>query len=145
VGDTGAGGGVPAIIRLYPPLRKEDERNMVIPYNKSLKEISKNLRRNSTEAERRLWNRLKLRHLGFAFYRQKPIGDYIVDFYCPKARLVVEVDGGQHLNAETNGNDKVRDKYMRGLGLDVLRFSNLEVMNDLDKVVEKISKNLPSI
>ena len=74
----------------------------MIPYNKNLKELSKSLRSNLTEAERCLWIRLRLKHLGYVFYRQKPIGDYIVDFFCPKAQLIVEVDGGQHFSSETS-------------------------------------------
>jgi very-short-patch-repair endonuclease len=114
----------------------------MIPYNKNLKEISKILRGNLTEAEKCLWTRLRLRHLGYAFYRQKPIGDYIVDFYCPKARLVVEVDGGHHFTTETKSNDKLRKEYLNSLGLIVLRFSNSEVLNNTDKVAEAIQKIL---
>ena len=115
---------------------------MVVPYNTNLKQISKDLRRKPTEAERCLWKRLKLKHLGYAFYRQKPIGDYIVDFYCHQVKLVVEVDGGYHSNAETPGNDKVRNAYMKNLGLTVLRFFNSEVLKNTDKVVREISKHL---
>jgi very-short-patch-repair endonuclease len=115
---------------------------MVIPYNRNLKEISKSLRSKQTEAERCLWKRLKLKHLGYVFYRQKPLGDYIVDFYCPKAKLVVELDGGQHFSTETAINDRVRDEQMLGLGLNVLRFSNSEVLKNTDKVVVKIREQL---
>ena len=110
----------------------------MIPYNKSLKELSKGLRGNPTEAEQCLWARLRLKHLGYMFCRQKPIGDYIVDFYCHKARLVVEVDGGQHFTGDTTSNDRVRDEYMRSLGLTVLRFSNSDVLNNTDSVTETI-------
>jgi very-short-patch-repair endonuclease len=115
---------------------------MVIPYNKNLKELAKNLRVKLTEAERCLWERLRLKHLGYIFYRQKPIGDYIVDFYCPKARIVVEVDGGQHFTEETIKNDRLRDEYMRSLGLTVLRFSNSEVLKNTEAVAEAIYKIL---
>jgi len=112
----------------------------VIPYNKNLKEISKNLRCKPTEAERCLWKRLRIKHLGVIFHRQKPIGDYIVDFYCPEAKLVVEVDGRYHYGAEATANDNVRDDIMHNLGLPVLRFSNSEVLNNTDIVVAKILK-----
>ena len=115
---------------------------MVIPYKKNLREISKNLRSQPTEAERRLWRRLRLKHLGYVFHRQKPIADYIVDFYCSKVKLVVEVDGGYHTSAETTANDKVRDEIMRNLGLTVLRFSDSAVLNNINKVVETINKIL---
>jgi len=117
----------------------------VIPYNKNLKEISKSLRDNLTEAERCLWTRLRLKHLGYAFYRQKPIGDYIVDFYCPKAQLVVEVNGGRHFAAEAANNDRIRDEYMRSLGLTILRFSNSEVLKNTDSVAGRIYEALEKI
>ena len=110
----------------------------MLPYNKKLKESARELRANLTEAERCLWTRLRLKHLGYMFCRQKPIGDYIVDFYCHKARLVVEVDGGQHFTEDTASNDRVRDEYMRSLGLNVLMFSNYEVLKNTDGVTEAI-------
>jgi very-short-patch-repair endonuclease len=115
---------------------------MAIPYKNNLREISKTLRSQPTEAERCLWTRLKLKHLGYVFHRQKPLGGYIADFYCSKAKLVVEVDGGYHSNTEITGNDKVRDEIMRNLGLTVLRFSNSEALNNTDRVVETINKIL---
>ena len=117
----------------------------MIPYSKNLKELSKSLRGNVTEAERCLWARLRLKHLGHVFYRQKPIGEYIVDFYCPKAKLVVEVDGGQHFTVDKASNDRVRDEYMRSLGLTILRFSNSEVLNNTDSVAETVYDFLGNI
>jgi very-short-patch-repair endonuclease len=117
----------------------------VIPYNKNLKELSKSLRDNLTEAERCLWARIRLKHLSYVFYRQKPIGEYIVDFYCPKARLVVEVDGGGHFTEDEASNDRVRDEYMRSLGLTVLRFSNSEVLKNIDSVAETVHELLVKI
>jgi very-short-patch-repair endonuclease len=117
----------------------------MLPYNKHLKETSRQLRANMTDAEKCLWAKLRLKHLGYVFYRQKPIGDYIVDFYCPKARLVVEVDGGQHFTAEAANNDRVRDEYMRSLGLTVLRFPNSDVLKNTDSVAERIYEVLEKI
>ena len=116
----------------------------MLPYNKNLKEISKSLRVNLTEAEQCLWTRLRLKHLGYVFYRQKPIGEYIVDFFCPKAKLVVEVDGGKHLTKVEAVNDRVRDEYMRSLGLIVLRFPNSEVLKNTDNVARMIYKKMTS-
>ncbi len=110
----------------------------LIPYNRNSKQSSRNLRNNQTEAEQCLWERIRNNHTGYKFYRQKPVGDYIVDFYCPKAKLIIEIDGAQHFTAEGIGNDKVRDEIMRGIGLTVLRFRNSEVMGNTDKVVESI-------
>jgi very-short-patch-repair endonuclease len=114
----------------------------VIPYNKKLNEPARFLRGNLTDAELCLWDRLKLKHLGYAFNRQKPVGDYIADFYCRKAQLIIEVDGGRHFSKDTVDNDKVRDEYMRSLGLTVLRFSNSEVLKNTDRVVEIIYRRL---
>jgi very-short-patch-repair endonuclease len=110
----------------------------MLPYNANLKQPARELRENMTDAERCLWARLRLKHLGYMFCRQKPIGDYIVDFYCHKARLVVEVDGEQHFTEDTAYNDRIRDEYMRSLGLTVLRFSNSEVLKNTDGVTEAI-------
>ncbi len=118
---------------------------MMLPYNKNLKEPARELRDNMTDAEKSLWIRLRLKHLGYIFCRQKPIGDYIVDFYCHKARLVVEVDGGQHFTEGTASSDRVRDEYMRSLGLTVLRFSNYEVLRNTDGVAGKIYELLGKI
>ena len=114
----------------------------MIPYNRKLNEPAKNLRSNLTDAEDCLWDRLKLKHLGFVFNRQKPIGEYIADFYCRKAKLIIEVDGGRHFSKDTVDNDRVRDEYMRSLGLTVLRFSNSEVLKNTDRVVATIHRQL---
>ncbi|MEI9476912.1 MAG: endonuclease domain-containing protein [Deltaproteobacteria bacterium] len=79
---------------------------------------------------------------GKQFYRQKIIGNYIVDFYCPKAKLVIEIDGGQHYSEEGIVKDKIRDHYLKGLGLRILRFSDREVFENSDGVIEKVLENL---
>ena len=79
---------------------------------------------------------------GYKFYRQKVIGNYIVDFYCPRAKLVIELDGGQHFMDEGIERDKERDRYLSSLGLKVLRFTDKEVINELSSVLEKIYENL---
>jgi very-short-patch-repair endonuclease len=115
----------------------------MVLYNQNLKRFSKELRRNSTDAERRLWSKLKLRQLnGFQFYRQRIIVNYIVDFYCPKAKLVIEVDGGQHYYGKTQEKDLKRDVYLRSIGLKVLRFSDREVLTNIEGVGECILDNL---
>jgi very-short-patch-repair endonuclease len=110
----------------------------MIPYNRELIQPAKELRRHMTKEEKCLWQRVQLNHLGYKFYRQKPIGDYIVDFFCPKAQLVVEVDGGHHFTEIGKGNDRLRNEHMKSLKLNVLRFTNSEVLNNTDKVVETI-------
>lgn len=93
---------------------------------------ARELRRGMTLAERTLWRVLKDRQLGgFRFRRQHPVGPYIVDFVCLEAGLVIEVDGGQHMDAAT---DRVRDAFLQREGFHVLRFWNNEVMANLDGV-----------
>ena len=92
-----------------------------------------------TDAEHLLWSRLKGRQLkGCQFYRQKVIGNYIVDFYCPKTKLVIEADGGQHYSEEGKVKDMARDDYMKSIGLRVMRFSDMEIIENLDEVIETI-------
>ena len=109
------------------------------PYNKNLKQASRDLRNNMTQAEKLLWSRLRNKQiLGMQFYRQKPILNYIVDFYCPAANVVVECDGSQHYTIEGLEADRIRDKALAQLGLKVLRFDNGQVMGQLDDVVALI-------
>ena len=115
----------------------------MIPYNKKLKIISRELRDNMTDAERHLWSKLRMKQLkGYQFYRQKPIGDYIVDFYCPRAKLVIEIDGSHHFVGETIEYDRIRDAYISSLGLRVLRFTNMEISNNIDGVIDNILENV---
>lgn len=94
-----------------------------------------------TEAEKLLWSRLRGKQLsGLQFYRQKPILNYIVDFYCPSANLVIECDGGQHFTEEGLEADRIRDEALEALNLRGLRFSNLQIMNQLEEVISVIFK-----
>lgn len=96
-----------------------------------------------TEAESFLWQRIRRKQLkGRQFYRQKNIGDYIVDFYCPSAKLIVELDGGQHYTEEGMNRDQIRDKYLENFGFSVLRFSDREVFKNIEGVLERIFEHL---
>jgi very-short-patch-repair endonuclease len=96
-----------------------------------------------TEAESFLWQRIKSKQLkGRQFYRQKNIGNYIVDFYCPSAKVIVELDGGQHYTQEGISRDQVRDKYLESLGFTILRFSDREVFKNIEGVLERIFEQL---
>lgn len=109
------------------------------PYNKNLKQASRDLRNNMTEAEKMLWSKLRGKQiLGLQFYRQKPILNFIVDFYCPVANLVIECDGGQHYTIEGLEADSIRDVALVELGLRVLRFDNQQIMNETDVVAQVI-------
>ena len=97
-----------------------------------------------TDAELHLWFRIRRKQVkNYQFYRQKNIGNFIVDFYCPAGRLVVEVDGGQHYSEGAIEGDRNRDAFLQSLGLKVLRFSDGEVFKDTDAVLEGIYKALP--
>jgi len=114
-------------------------------YNKKLQLLARELRKNMTEAEKLFWLRSKRKQIaGFQFYRQRIIEDFIVDFYCPMAKLVIEIDGGQDYSGKEQRNDEVRDKRLSSLGLKVLRFSNLEVLQNIDGVLEQVYNNLKS-
>ena len=109
------------------------------PYNTNLKQPSRDLRNNMTDAEQLLWRKLRRKQiLGLQFYRQKPILNFIVDFYCPAANLVIECDGGQHYTAEGLEADRARDQALVQLGLNMLRFDNRQILTEIDGVVEKI-------
>ena len=115
----------------------------MLPFNKKLKTLARKLRKNMTEAESFLWQRIRRKQLkGRQFYRQKNIGDYIVDFYCPSAKLIVELDGGQHYTEEGVNTDQIRDKYLENFGFSVLRFSDREVFKNIEGVLERIFEHL---
>lgn len=115
----------------------------MIPYNKNLKPLSQHLRTECTDSERKLWSHLRGKQLdGIQFYRQKIIGNYIVDFYAPKMNLVIEVDGEQHLEVENLEKDRMRDEFLWKQGLTVLRFSNFQVLQEMEGVLRIIEERL---
>ena len=110
-----------------------------IPYNPKLKDRARELRRNMTVAEKRLWICF-LRNVKHNVLRQKPLDNYIVDFYCPKLKLVIEVDGESHCTDEGKAYDEVRTQILEGYGLKVVRVKNEEVMNEFETVCEILRK-----
>ena len=105
--------------------------------NKSLKEFSQQLRTAPTKEEFLLWNNF-LRKYPLQFRRQYIIGNYIADFYCHKAKLVIELDGSQHYDPEEAEKDRIRTEHLQSLGLRVIRFTNLEVQRQFSAVCETI-------
>ena len=95
-----------------------------------------------TEAESALWKYLKSNGLGHKFLRQHIIGDYIVDFLCRDKMLVIEVDGGYHSERTQQEDDAVRQQWLESIGYKVIRFSNEEVLFNLDKTINTIMFNL---
>ena len=111
----------------------------MLKYNAHLKDNARRLRRSLTDSEAALWARLRNKLLlGIQFYRQKPLGEHIVDFFAPRAKLVVEVDGSQHLGGEHALKDRSRDRCLASLDLKVLRFNSREVLEESGAVVEAI-------
>ncbi|MBI4743833.1 MAG: endonuclease domain-containing protein [Actinobacteria bacterium] len=105
-----------------------------------MKNITKQLRKNLTDAERLLWRHLRAKQLeGMKFRRQEPIGKYIVDFVCFEKKVIIEVDGGQH--SEETEKDNERDEWFKIQGFKVLRFWNNEVLTNTEGVLEAIRTN----
>jgi len=107
-----------------------------------LLERRRGLRKNQTKAEEILWWHLRGQKLGVKFKRQHSIGGYILDFYCPEKKLIVELDGEIHNSKEAKEYDLVRDKYFEELGYKTLRFLNREIENNVEKVLESIKTYL---
>lgn len=119
--------------------RRVGEDFEILEYDHKLKAITRRLRSRMTDAELKLWSRLRRGQLqGVQCYRQKPIGPHVVDFYAPKAGLVVEVDGSQHREPAGMAADAVRERFLVQLGLRVVHFDNLQVLRELDNVVTAI-------
>lgn len=115
----------------------------MLPYNEKLRSLARELRNNMTDAENLLWSRLRRKQIaGYQFYRQKVIRNYIVDFYCPAANLVIEVDGSGHYCEKAEAKDGERDKELKELGLEVLRLSNNEVIGNIEGVMEHIIRRI---
>ena len=110
-------------------------------YNPNLKKHSQELRKNMTKEERHLWYDF-LKTLPITINRQKSIGPYILDFYCAKAKIGIELDGSQHYEAEGKASDIERDKYFKDLGIDILRYSNYDLNKNFNSVCEDIARKL---
>ena len=109
--------------------------------NKLLKQRSRDLRKNLTDAEQKLWQKLRNKQIDdHKFRRQFVLGNYIVDFICIDKRLIVEVDGGQHM--DNVDYDLQRDEWLKKQNFKVLRFWNNQVLSEIDSVLEVIVKNL---
>jgi len=114
-------------------------RRQIIPYNPMLKELAKKLRKNMTFSEVKLWNELKNgRMMGYDFDRQRPIGNYIVDFYCKDLKLAFEVDGITHLDEKVILKDEIRQDELERLGVNFLRFDAMLIVNKVESVLKEI-------
>jgi very-short-patch-repair endonuclease len=113
----------------------------VLCYTKDSKRLSQKLRKEMTSYEKHLWYDF-LRSYPVQFRRQKPFATYVVDFYCAKAKLVVELDGEHHWDEEEQFHDEQRDKYLNSIGLRVLRFSNHQLMDNFSEVCGMIDRTV---
>lgn len=113
-----------------------------LPYNKKLVSRAKELRKNMTVAEQKIWKNY-LKNFPYRVYRQRPIENFIVDFYCPKLKLVIEIDGETHYTENAQEYDRERTRVLQGYGLKVIRFKNDDVLNNLIGVVNFIEEMIP--
>lgn len=104
----------------------------------------RDLRSRSTLFEEVLWQEIRNNKLGLRFKRQYSIMNFVTDFYCPKAKLVIEIDGGIHNKTENQKYDKYRTEYLKSLGIKEIRFTNDQVTNFMNDILIKIKSNLPS-
>ena len=118
-----------------------------IPYNKSVLEKAREIRNQLTPPERQFWNALRSMpsYKDHPFNRQKPLGEYIVDFYCHEYRLIVEIDGDTHGTEEAQAKDQRRTAFLESNGLRVVRFTNREVLNNIEGVMESLENLLNEI
>ena len=100
------------------------------------------LRENMTKAEQKLWEYLRKKPNGYKFRRQHPMGSFVLDFYCHKLRISIEVDGGYHLSSEQKERDEERTAHLESLGITEYRFTNKEVMSEFDKSIDSINEIL---
>ena len=111
----------------------------MLTYRADLKHLSRSLRTNMTDAEQKLWFHLRRKQiLDVQFNRQRPIGKYIVDFFAPAIKLVVEADGSQHLDAEGVLADAKRAAFLEAQGIMILRFDNLQILTQTESVLDMI-------
>jgi very-short-patch-repair endonuclease len=119
-----------------------NEKRNCVRYRDGLVIMSKRNRKKPTEAEKIIWDKvLSKDKTGYRFLKQKPVDRFIVDFYCPKLLLVIEIDGGSHLKKK--GRDEHRDRFLKQIGITTIRFTNEEVINDLELVKKKITELIP--
>ena len=115
----------------------------MLKYSRQLKQPARDLRNRMTDAEQALWARLRRKQIhGVQFYRQRPLANFIVDFYAPSAQLVVEVDGSHHFEEGQLHADAERTAHLNTLGLRILRFDNLQVLKEMEVVLEVIEAAL---
>jgi len=121
-------------------------RRKIIPYNPKLKEFARQHRNNSTKTEILLWQKLKRKQIGgYDFHRQKPIDNYILDFFSHELMLGIEIDGYSHQFLEVFNKDKKKTKKMNNLGITILRFSDYQVLKEMENVLRAIEQHITNL
>src|SRR3989344_5054994 len=116
--------------------------NNILYNNPKHLEKRRALRNNFTPEEKLIWQYLRKKQMGYMFWRQYSAGPYVLDFYCPKLRLAIEIDGSQHAEDDAAEYDHEREQYLKGLDIKTLRFWNSEVRANLETVLEKIKSEI---
>ncbi|PZD75432.1 hypothetical protein C1752_00117 [Acaryochloris thomasi RCC1774] len=119
-----------------------NQSNFHLAYNPKLIARAKQLRKNMTPAEKKLWYGY-LKNFKFRVLRQRPIDHFIVDFYCPSLKLVIEIDGGHHSVEKVKEYDQARTQVLEGYGLRLLRFTNQQILQGFEQVCEVIEGLIP--
>ena len=115
----------------------------IIPYNPKLRQFARYLRNNSTLSEILLWKKIENKAFGIEFHRQVPINEYIVDFYCHELKLAIEIDGNSHQFKYEN--DCVRQNSLENLGVSFIRFTDLEVKQDMENVISVLEDKIEEL
>ena len=126
-------------------MSKKNDTSMFLGASPYTFEKAKELRKSQTVSEKRLWKYLNNNQLGVKFRRQHPLSIYIVDFYCHKLKLVIEVDGGYHLDKEQKNQDDIRTRELEQLGLKVIRFTNEEIFENSNGIIDRLKRIMASI
>lgn len=117
----------------------------MLNYNNNLRQPARTLRNSQTPAEQILWGKLRRKQInGLQFYRQRPIANFIVDFYCPSAKLIIELDGNHHHQSNQLVADQERTQQLEALGLRVIRFTNQQILAELDTTLTQIHQHTHS-
>jgi very-short-patch-repair endonuclease len=123
-------------------MTKLNDSDFHLPYNPDLIARAKELRKNMTPAEKKLWYQY-LKSFRYRVLRQRPIDHFIVDFYCPRLKLVIEVDGDSHFNENSQLYDFERSQVLEGYGLRVVRFTNQQILQNFESVCAAIEASIP--
>lgn len=124
---------------MKPKKRSLISSNFHLPYNPKLIKRAKEMRKNPTPAEKKIWTQY-LRHYPFRVLRQRPIDHFIVDFYCAHLKLVIEIDGAGHFTKEGKERDRARTQQLERYGLKVIRFTNREVLDYFGGVCDRLTE-----